>query len=85
MSGLPKAVNVDNYKCWSGAGVLALCKLQPDDRVYTAMPLYHSAAALIGLAGVLRAGKHDNSILPLGIIRNLIPECCLSKSFFTSY
>jgi len=55
--GLPKAVNVDNYKCWSGAGVMSICDPQREDTVYTAMPLYHSAAALIGVGGVVDTGR----------------------------
>ena len=56
-SGLPKAVKVDNYKCWSGAGIMSLCGIQRNDVIYTAMPLYHSAASLLGVAGAVDAGN----------------------------
>ena len=49
-------MNVDSRKCWAGAGVFSLSRAQPDDVVYTAMPLYHSAASLIGVVGTLQAG-----------------------------
>ena len=56
-SGLPKAVNISNGKAWSGAQVMGFCRLTPDDVVYTALPLYHSAASLIGFCGVLQHGQ----------------------------
>ncbi|XP_064651378.1 long-chain fatty acid transport protein 2-like [Lineus longissimus] len=56
-TGLPKAAIItQNRPCSASAMVPVLCNITEDDVVYLTLPLYHSAAFLIGLAGTVRAG-----------------------------
>lgn len=57
-TGLPKAANVAWNKPASGAYFFPkLLGMKPDDRYYTAMPLYHSSASVLGLCQVLGPGS----------------------------
>uniref|UniRef100_H2Z7Y1 Very long-chain fatty acid transport protein n=1 Tax=Ciona savignyi TaxID=51511 RepID=H2Z7Y1_CIOSA len=55
-TGLPKAVNVDNSKCFAGAAILGFAEPKPYDVVYTSLPLYHSSGAIIGIVGAIHHG-----------------------------
>lgn len=45
------------YKAWAGTYIFPqILGLRADDRYYTAMPLYHSSASLLGLLQVLGPG-----------------------------
>ncbi|EMC94672.1 hypothetical protein BAUCODRAFT_132516 [Baudoinia panamericana UAMH 10762] len=56
-TGLPKAANVGWARALGGMYVFPkLLRLTADDRYFTAMPLYHSSAALLGVCQVLGAG-----------------------------
>ena len=57
-TGLPKAAVLSNERCFKGMqgyGVVCL-NIQPEDRVYNCLPLYHSTGLVIGLGSVLWAG-----------------------------
>jgi acyl-CoA synthetase (AMP-forming)/AMP-acid ligase II len=56
-TGLPKACKISQTRYFNG-GLLfpVLAELTEKDVLYTAMPMYHSAAGLMALAGTLRAG-----------------------------
>ncbi|CAK8696041.1 unnamed protein product [Clavelina lepadiformis] len=58
-TGLPKAVEVNNRKCWGGSCLMTFVQpsLTKNDVVYTSLPLYHSSAALIGVGGALLHGS----------------------------
>ena len=57
-TGLPKAANVAWTKPLSGAYFFPkLLGMKADDRYYTAMPLYHSSASVLGLCQVLGPGS----------------------------
>lgn len=57
-TGLPKPAIVSWGKCISGAGIGdRILRISADDVVYTAMPLYHSAAAVLAFSAVLHAGS----------------------------
>ena len=57
-TGLPKAVNINNNRCWKGAIIpVKGAKLSSDDVMYTSLPLYHAAAALIAVGSVVEAGR----------------------------
>jgi len=56
-TGLPKAANVNWGKPLSGMRFFSrLNGLGPEDRYYTAMPLYHSSASVLGVCQVLGPG-----------------------------
>lgn len=54
--GLPKAAVITELKLMMVANLGRLCGLQPDDVVYTTLPLYHSAGLLIGVGGCFEVG-----------------------------
>lgn len=56
-TGLPKAANVPWLKPLSGLyAINNILNLTPDDRYYSAMPLYHSAASVLCVSPCLGAG-----------------------------
>ncbi|GAB7358291.1 hypothetical protein MBLNU230_g2365t1 [Neophaeotheca triangularis] len=56
-TGLPKAANVSWGKgLIGGAYVARFLSLKPEDRFFTAMPLYHSSASVLGATSVVAAG-----------------------------
>ncbi|GIZ39320.1 hypothetical protein CKM354_000270700 [Cercospora kikuchii] len=57
-TGLPKAANVAWGKSLSGVNFFPkLLGMKADDRYYTAMPLYHSSASILGVCQVLGPGS----------------------------
>ncbi|KGL73489.1 Very long-chain acyl-CoA synthetase, partial [Tinamus guttatus] len=55
-TGLPKAAVITEKKLMMVANMGRLCGLRASDVLYTALPLYHSAALLVGLGGCLEVG-----------------------------
>ncbi|XP_019615921.1 PREDICTED: very long-chain acyl-CoA synthetase-like [Branchiostoma belcheri] len=55
-TGLPKAAKISYGRMVYASMFLALCGVTAEDVVYTALPLYHSAALCIGLAGTVETG-----------------------------
>lgn len=56
-TGLPKAATVGWNKALSGCLLFPrLLSLKPDDRYFTAMPLYHSSASILGVCQALGSG-----------------------------
>ncbi|XP_053825235.1 long-chain fatty acid transport protein 2-like, partial [Vidua macroura] len=55
-TGLPKAAVITELRLMMVASLGRVCGLRPDDVVYTALPLYHSAGLLVGLGGCLDVG-----------------------------
>ncbi|XP_066484201.1 long-chain fatty acid transport protein 5 [Tiliqua scincoides] len=55
-TGLPKAAVINQRKVFVIANMFRLCGVQSNDISYIALPLYHSAALLIGLGGCLEVG-----------------------------
>lgn len=56
-TGLPKAGKISHTRFWlAGMPVATFCYLQPGRRMYTCLPLYHSAAGMLGVSGILRTG-----------------------------
>jgi acyl-CoA synthetase (AMP-forming)/AMP-acid ligase II len=56
-TGLPKPAIVTWTKCYAGATFgQRICGLSSDDIVYTCMPLYHSAASILGFVATLLGG-----------------------------
>lgn len=56
-TGLPKASNISHSRfivaSWP---YCVLAKLTPKDRIYNTMPLYHSAAGMLGVGSAFRSG-----------------------------
>lgn len=56
-TGLPKAANISHYRVQSIMnGFSAAVNAKPDDRMYIAMPLYHSSGGVLALGTVLTVG-----------------------------
>lgn len=55
--GLPKAATINHQRLWYGTGLSLASGIKAHDVIYTTMPLYHSAALMIGLHGCIVAGK----------------------------
>ncbi|KAM6226136.1 long-chain fatty acid transport protein 2-like [Porphyrio hochstetteri] len=55
-TGLPKAAVITEMKLMMVANLVRQCGLQPNDVIYTTLPLYHSAGLLIGVGGCFEIG-----------------------------
>uniref|UniRef100_A0A8C5PNB9 long-chain-fatty-acid--CoA ligase n=1 Tax=Leptobrachium leishanense TaxID=445787 RepID=A0A8C5PNB9_9ANUR len=55
-TGLPKAAVIGQLQAIKGAAGIWAFGGKPDDIVYVTLPLYHSAASLIGIGGVIYLG-----------------------------
>ncbi|XP_040348598.1 long-chain fatty acid transport protein 2 [Herpailurus yagouaroundi] len=55
-TGLPKAAKINHYRLWYGASLATASRVRKDDVIYTTLPLYHSAALMIGLHGCIMTG-----------------------------
>ncbi|XP_003987198.2 very long-chain acyl-CoA synthetase [Felis catus] len=55
-TGLPKAAKINHYRLWYGASFATASRVRKDDVIYTTLPLYHSAALMVGLHGCIVTG-----------------------------
>ncbi|XP_077737184.1 long-chain fatty acid transport protein 2 [Canis aureus] len=55
-TGLPKAAMINHQRLWYGTGFAYVSGIKEDDVIYTTLPLYHSAALMVGLHGCIVAG-----------------------------
>ncbi|KAM5235206.1 long-chain fatty acid transport protein 2 isoform 1-T1 [Ctenodactylus gundi] len=55
-TGLPKAAKINYHRLWYGTGLATTSGFKEDDVIYTTLPLYHSAALMIGLHGCIVTG-----------------------------
>ncbi|CAM9251362.1 unnamed protein product [Ectocarpus sp. 8 AP-2014] len=56
-TGLPKASKISHLRFFSSAVMFSVtARLRSDDRVYCALPLYHSSGGMLGVGGCWRAG-----------------------------
>ncbi|XP_058593745.1 long-chain fatty acid transport protein 2 [Neofelis nebulosa] len=55
-TGLPKAAKINHYRLWYGASLATASRVRKDDVIYTTLPLYHSAALMVGLHGCIMTG-----------------------------
>ena len=56
-TGLPKASKISHTRFYlGGLPISTFCYMKPGKRLYTCLPLYHSAAGMLGVGGILRSG-----------------------------
>ncbi|KAM8783833.1 long-chain fatty acid transport protein 2 [Rhynchonycteris naso] len=55
-TGLPKAAVINHQRLWYGTRFCYISGVKKDDIIYTTLPLYHSAALMIGLSGCITTG-----------------------------
>ncbi|XP_045142401.1 very long-chain acyl-CoA synthetase, partial [Echinops telfairi] len=55
-TGLPKAAVINHQRLWYGTGLATASGVREDDVIYTTLPLYHSAAMMIGVHGCILKG-----------------------------
>ncbi|XP_044521111.1 very long-chain acyl-CoA synthetase isoform X2 [Gracilinanus agilis] len=55
-TGLPKAAVINHRRIWYATGLIYAADITSEDVIYTSLPLYHSAALLIGLHGSIVKG-----------------------------
>lgn len=56
-TGLPKAGKISHTRFYlAGMPVATFLHLKPGERMYNCLPLYHSAAGMLGAGGILRTG-----------------------------
>merc|ERR1719238_2556809 len=56
-TGLPKAAKISHLRVHLIArGFATMCGVRETDRIYTALPLYHSAGGLVGLGLMMYCG-----------------------------
>jgi acyl-CoA synthetase (AMP-forming)/AMP-acid ligase II len=56
-TGLPKAAKITHARIrMIGHGFRTMCNIVESDRIYTPLPLYHSAGGILGVGMVLEAG-----------------------------
>ena len=56
-SGLPKAAVVTHLKALRVCLAMNSCKVDKDDIIYTPLPLYHTAAILLGVGSAVEKGE----------------------------
>lgn len=56
-TGLPKAAVLKHQRVWMGSFLLSFVGVRSDDVIYIYLPLYHSAAFLMGLCGAIERGN----------------------------
>lgn len=59
-TGFPKAAVITHLQCLKAAGGFWLFGATKDDVIYIPLPLYHSAASLIGIGGTIELGRRLN-------------------------
>jgi fatty-acyl-CoA synthase len=56
-TGLPKAANVNHYRIHAMIRVFAAAlRVRPDDRMYVALPLYHTSGGVLAVCTMMSAG-----------------------------
>lgn len=60
IAGLPKAAVITHLQSLKAAGGFWAYGGTENDVIYTPLPLYHSAASLVGIGGTIELGKSFN-------------------------
>lgn len=64
-TGLPKAAVITHLQSLKAAAGFWAFGATEDDVVYIPLPLYHSAASLIGIGGTIELGRPQNLLMTL--------------------
>lgn len=81
ITGLPKAAVISHMQVLKGAAGLWAFGATAEDIIYITLPLYHSAASLLGIGGCIELGR----IYLIFNIELIIIEMCLIKFGFTAF
>ena len=65
--GLPKAAIVTHARFARAASLMLLGGMTTDDILYTPLPLYHSAAGMLGMGAVILVGKLNREFTTLDL------------------
>lgn len=74
--GLPKAAVITHLQSLKAAAGFWAFGVTEDDVMYIPLPLYHSAASLIGIGGTIYLGKSQN------ISTRLVPADVFASTLF---
>ena len=72
VAGLPKAAVITHLQSLKAAAGFWAYGGSEDDVVYIPLPLYHSAASLIGVGGTIEMGKTAAVYLSIGCVQILL-------------
>ena len=74
-AGLPKAAVITHLQSLKAAAGFWAFGMTEDDVVYIPLPLYHSAASLIGIGGTIELGKIQSFFMTLHLILIIFIHC----------
>ncbi len=78
-TGLPKAGKISHSRFFLASMPYGtLCQLSSSDRIYTCLPLYHSAAGMLGIGAAIRYGA-CMVLRKKFSARNFVPDCVKYK------
>ena len=78
-TGLPKAGKISHSRFFLASMPYGtLCQLSSSDRIYTCLPLYHSAAGMLGIGAAIRYGA-CMVLRKKFSARNFVPDCVKHK------
>ncbi|CAM9226577.1 unnamed protein product [Ascophyllum nodosum] len=84
-TGLPKASKISHLRFFSAAALFSVtANLRPSDRVYCALPLYHSSGGMLGVGGCWRAGC-CLVIRSRFSVRHFAPDCVGNRCTVVQY
>ncbi|CAM9341654.1 unnamed protein product [Laminaria digitata] len=84
-TGLPKASKISHLRFFSAASLFSVtARLRSDDRVYCALPLYHSSGGMLGVGGCWRAGC-SLVVRRRFSVRHFSPDCVMHKCTVVQY
>ncbi|KAK3095629.1 hypothetical protein FSP39_016910 [Pinctada imbricata] len=69
-TGLPKAAIVTHDKAIKGCFAMWSCNLTSEDVLYEPLPMYHSAAALIGVGNMITLGEYLAKVFDMYMIHH---------------
>lgn len=81
ITGLPKAAVISHMQVLKGAAGLWAFGATAEDIIYITLPLYHSAASLLGIGGCIELGR----IYLIFDVQLIIINICLKKFGFAAF
>ena len=83
-TGLPKAAPLSHKNTMKAVNMKMLMNAKPGDVQYTALPLYHSMGAILGISGAVHSGT-TLAIAPKFSATNFWKECYLCNAKYIQY